>query len=69
MGLKSLVTDTTGAIDMARAVGVFGAVSFIAGQGYALYHGQHWQPRQFGEGFGALAAGVGALLFGKGKSS
>ena len=66
--LKTMLSGPQAADAMAHSVGIAGALGYLGYQGYALYKGQTWDPGAFGAGFGTMAAGIGALLFGKGKS-
>lgn len=66
--LKTLLSGPQAADAMAHGVGVLGALGYLGFQGYALYKGQTWDAVSFGTGFGAMTAGIGALLFGKGKA-
>lgn len=67
--ISDYMASPQGASLMAHMSGVVGVVSYVAMAGYALWHGTHWDPRSFGEGFGLMSAGVGALIFGKNKGA
>ena len=66
--LKSMFSDSSGAVDDARIAAFMMVVSFIGNSAFALYKGQPWNPQEFGLGAGALAAGVG-VWFGQRKGN
>ena len=66
--LKSMFSDSSGAIDDARIAAFLMVLSFIGNSAFALYKGQPWNPQEFGLGAGALAAGVG-VWFGQRKGN
>lgn len=54
--------------DPARIYGAMAVNVFLGNSVYAIYHGQAWNPVDFGTGFGLLLAAFGAAVAMKSKT-
>ena len=66
--LKSMFSDSSGAVDDARIAAFLIVLTFLGNSIMAIVKGQPWDPQQFGIGAGALAGGIG-IWFGQRKGN
>lgn len=66
--LKSMFSDSTGAIDDARVAACLIVLTYLFNSVLAICKGQTWDAQSFGVGAGSLAAGIG-VWFGQRKEN